>query len=172
MNGPKLTAIAAVDRCWGIGQSGDLLVRLPPDLKRFRELTFGHTVVMGHTTFLSLPGQKALPGRRNVVLTRNPEAICPGTETCHSLENLLHSGILSPSERVFVIGGAQVYIQLLPFCEDAYITRIESEWPDADCFFPDLDGSPGWALVESSGAEYWNDVVFRYTRYRNRQINR
>ncbi|MDR3207805.1 MAG: dihydrofolate reductase [Oscillospiraceae bacterium] len=167
MSGPLFSAIVAADPHWGIGRNGELLLPLPPDLKRFRALTLGHTVVMGRRTFLSLPGRKALPGRRNIVLTHWADAVCPGAELCPSVETLLGGGVLRGAEEVFVIGGAQVYAQLLPHCARAYVTRIEADLSPADCFFPDLDAAPGWRLDEVSPAEGWEDVTFRYALYVN-----
>ncbi len=162
---PPLTAIVAVDVNWGIGRDNGLLMRLPPDMRRFRLLTLGHTVVMGRKTFASLPGGRALPDRRNIVLTRGGQA-CPGAETCADMETLL-SQCLGPDETVFVMGGAQVYALLLPHCSAALVTKIEADLSPWDSCFPNLDATPGWAPVEESAPATWEDVSFRYVTYQN-----
>jgi dihydrofolate reductase len=159
------SAIAAADAHWGIGRNGGLLLRLPPDLRRFRDMTLGKTVVMGRKTFLSLPGGRALPGRRNIVLTHGGDAARAGAELCHSLDALLNGGMLGADEEIFVIGGALVYAELLCHCARAYVTRIDAVFPSADRFFPDLDTEPGWRLAEVSAEERWEDVKFRYALY-------
>lgn len=130
--------IVAVDRCGGIGKDGQLLYHLPEDMKRFRRLTLGKTLLMGRDTFLSLPGQKPLPGRRNCVLSHSaPElqklhpAGADGPFFYGSIEEFLgaHAG-----EAVVVIGGESVYQQLLAHCHRAYVTEIDAK-SDADRHF-------------------------------------
>lgn len=108
-----ISIIAAVDRKRGIGYQNRLLFWLPNDLKRFKALTTGNTIIMGRKTFESLP-KGALPNRRNVVLSTQKDLICPGTEVFPSLEEALSS--CQPDEHVYIIGGASVYRQALPLC--------------------------------------------------------
>jgi dihydrofolate reductase len=158
-----MTAIAAVDRHWGIGRNGGLLLSLPPDLRRFRALTLGHTVVMGRRTFQSLPGGHGLPGRRNLVLTRTPDRPLPGAEAV-SLSALLALRAPEGGE-IFVIGGQSVYELLLPYCRAAHITRIEADLGPADVFFPELDSAPDWRLVSRTETERCEGTVFFYAYY-------
>ena len=116
-----ISIIAAVDRKRGIGYQNRLLFWLPNDLKRFKALTTGNTIIMGRKTFESLP-KGALPNRRNVVLSTQKDLICPGTEVFPSLEEALSS--CQPDEHVYIIGGASVYRQ--------------AEAPQADAYFPEV----------------------------------
>lgn len=119
----KVSIIAAVDRRMAIGFQNKLLFWLPNDLKRFKALTTGNTIVMGRKTFESLP-KGALPNRRNVVLSSNPAAECPGAEVFPSLEAALQS--CKEDEHVYIIGGASVYQQALPFADELCLTEIDN----------------------------------------------
>lgn len=143
----KLSVVVAVARDNAIGRNGDLLCHLPADLRHFKNLTSGHTVVMGRRTFDSLP-KGALPNRRNIVITHNPAFSAPGTETATSIEAL--PGMIAPDETVFVIGGEQIYRQLLPLATELCLTRIEASFPDADTFFPVFD--------ENEWEETWREA--------------
>ncbi|MBQ8673639.1 MAG: dihydrofolate reductase [Bacteroides sp.] len=126
--------IAAVDRKMAIGYQNKLLFWLPNDLKRFKALTTGHTIIMGRNTFDSLP-KGALPNRRNIVLSRK-QTDCPGAEVYPSLEDALaHCG---SDEAVYIIGGASVYRQALPLADVLCLTEIDAEAPRADTYFPEV----------------------------------
>lgn len=127
--------IAAVDRRMGIGYKNRLLFRLPNDLKRFKSLTSGHTVVMGRKTFESLP-KGALPDRRNIVLSRTGFR-CPGAEVFPSLEEALQT--CGADEQVYIIGGASVYRQALPLADRLCLTEVDAEAEQADAYFPPID---------------------------------
>lgn len=131
-----ISIIAAVDRRMGIGHENKLLFWLPNDLKRFKTLTTGHTIIMGRKTFESLP-KGALPNRRNIVLSARPETRCPGAEVFSSLEEAL--GHCAPDEQVYIIGGASVYRQALPLADMLCLTEIDAEAPQADAYFPKVD---------------------------------
>lgn len=140
----KLAIVVAVAQDGAIGRGGDLLWHLPADLKRFKALTTGHTILMGRKTFESLP-KGALPNRRNVVISRHTVSL-PGAEVYPSIADALEA--LQPlDEEVYVIGGGEIYRQLLPRTERIYLTRVETTFPDADTFFPELDMSQ-WREVE------------------------
>ncbi len=129
-----LSLIAAITRNCGIGLNNQLLVHIPEDLRHFRRVTMGCPVIMGRKTWDSLPAAfRPLPGRRNVVVSRNAQAECPGAEVCSSLEAALER--LGPEPRVFVIGGAQLYALALPHADELVLTEIDAE-PPADAFFP------------------------------------
>lgn len=132
---PYLSIIAAIDRRNAIGFANKLLFWLPNDLKRFKALTTGNTIIMGRKTFESLP-KGALPNRRNVVLSTNPTADCPGAELFPSLEAALES--CREDEKVYIIGGSSVYQQALPMAHELCLTEIESQAPEADAFFPEV----------------------------------
>lgn len=130
-----ISIIAAVAQDCAIGFRNKLLYWLPNDLKRFKQLTTGHTIIMGRRTFESLP-KGALPNRRNVVLSRSG-AVYPGAETFPSLEEALAS--CRADEDVYVIGGAQVYAQALPLADRLCLTEVQDTPAQADAFFPDFD---------------------------------
>ena len=154
-------AIAAVDQNWAIGRDGDQFVYLPEDLKRFKALTTGHPVILGRKTLATFPGGRPLPGRRNLILSRDPAFSPPGAEVFPSLEALLAAA----PEDAFVIGGASVYAALLPHCHTAYITRLEAAWP-ADAWFPALDADPAWSVAEAQEPLEHQGLRYRYVTYR------
>ncbi len=126
-----ISIIVAIAANGVIGQNNNLLCHLPNDLKRFKALTSGHTVIMGRKTFESLPGG-ALPNRRNIVISKTVKEL-PGCECVDSLEKAL--SLCSPDDEAFIIGGATVYEQSLPFADKLYITWIHHDFTDADTFF-------------------------------------
>lgn len=130
-----ISIIAAVDRHMAIGFQNKLLFWLPNDLKRFKALTTGNTIIMGRKTFESLP-KGALPNRRNIVLSSNPCAQYLGTEVFPSLEEALcHCG---KDEHIYIIGGESVYRQALPLADELCLTEIDCAAPQADAFFPEV----------------------------------
>lgn len=155
-----MQAIVAVSQSWGIGKGGDLLFRLPSDLRRFKAMTTGHTVIMGRKTLDSLPGGKGLPHRRNLVLSRQSDFAPDRAEVIHSVEDILKTA----EDDAFVIGGQQVYEQLLPYCTRVHITKVLSD-PEADAFFPDLDKLPGWKVVSAGEMLTENGLSFQYVEY-------
>lgn len=156
-----MQAIVAVSQSWGIGRDGHLLFRISADLQRFKALTTGHTVIMGRKTLQSLPGGRSLPNRRNLVLTRQENFAPDRAEAVHSLEELL---ALADSD-AFVIGGQEVYEQLLPYCTRVYVTKVLSDAP-ADAFFPDLDAAPHWRAISASETQEENGLKFQYVEYK------
>ncbi len=133
----KLSAIVAVARDGAIGAKGGLLCHMSADLKHFKAVTMGHTIVMGRKTFESFP-KGPLPGRQNVVVTRNPGYVAPeGVTVVHSIAAALEAATM-PGE-VYIIGGAQIYNAAMPMVSTLHITRIEAEFPEADTYFPEID---------------------------------
>ena len=139
----QISIIVAIADGNAIGRNGGLLCHLPADLKHFKAVTSGHTVIMGRKTFDSLP-KGALPNRRNIVVTRNPAFSAPGVETADSLEKAFE--MTAGDGEVFIIGGAQIYNESLPFADKIYLTKIEASFPDADTFFPEIGDD--WQVVE------------------------
>lgn len=156
--------IAAVDSAWAIGKGGRLLVKIPRDQKLFLEETLGRTVIMGRKTFLDLPGQQPLYGRRNIVLSRNPEFAPKGVTVCHSIEEVLREVRELPRDEVFVCGGESIYRNFLPYADSAEITKIDYLY-DGDRFFPNLDRDSEWALTRESEEETYFDLPFSFCRY-------
>ena len=132
----KISIIVAVDRNMAIGFENKLLFWLPNDLKRFKALTTGNTIIMGRKTFESLP-KGALPNRRNIVLSTNPLTVCPGAEVFPSLETALNA--CSPDEHIYIIGGETLYKQAITLADELCITEIDDAASEADAFFPDIN---------------------------------
>lgn len=130
-----LSIIVAVASDGAIGRANDLLWHLPADLKRFKELTTGHTILMGRKTFESLP-RGPLPNRRNIIISRSLPAQ-PGAEVYPTIQQAMVA--CASDEEVFIIGGGEIYRQLLPNTERIYLTRVQASFPDAEVFFPELD---------------------------------
>lgn len=130
-----LSIIVAVASDGAIGRANDLLWHLPADLKRFKELTTGHTILMGRKTFESLP-HGPLPNRRNIIISRSLPAQ-PGAEVYPTIQQAMEA--CASDEEVFIIGGGEIYRQLLPNTERIYLTRVQASFPDAEVFFPELD---------------------------------
>ncbi|MGE4276361.1 MAG: dihydrofolate reductase [Lawsonibacter sp.] len=158
-----MNLIVAVDQNWAIGKGGDQLIYIPEDLKRFKALTTGHPLILGRKTLATFPGGRPLKGRRNLILSRNPEFVPEGAEVYPNLEALLPR----VSEDAFVIGGESVYRCLLDRCKAAYVTKIHRAYP-ADCWFPNLDEDPDWVLAEESEPLEHDGVLFHYATYRRK----
>lgn len=135
----KIALVVAMDKNRAIGRAGALPWHLPDDLKRFRALTLGKTVLMGRKTYQSIG--RPLPRRRNVVLTRDPNFGAEGVEVVHSLDDALRL-----DDEIMVIGGGEIYTLTLSFATHIYLTLVDTVVPDADAFFPAWD-SPGWREV-------------------------
>ena len=143
--------IVAVYDDWGIGKDGTQPIALSTDRKFFREMTRGAMVIAGRRTIADFPGQKPLPGRVNVAVTRSNVDI-PGFTVCHSPEEAAQ--LAQTAEKAMVIGGGSIYRQMLPYCDKAIITKVHVT-PESDTFFPNLDEDLAWMLSEvlQSGEE-------------------
>lgn len=161
-----MNAIVAVDRNWAIGRDNGLLFSLPGDMKHFRTLTIGGTLIMGRKTLDSFPGGKPLPKRRNIVITRDPAFQREGCEVVHSPAEAL---ALAGGSNVWLIGGGSIYAALLERCSRAYITRVDADVPDADTFFPDLDSLPEWAEACAETPVTENGLTYRFVEYTRRE---
>lgn len=159
----KLNMIVASGADGAIGRGGDLIWHLRADLRHFKELTLGHTIIMGRRTWQSLP-KGALPGRRNVVVSRNPLFDAPGADIFPSLEQALASA----GEDAFIIGGGQIYAAALPWATDLYLTEVDASFPDADTFFPALEAGE-W---EDAECGEWLEDEKSGLRYRFRKLTR
>lgn len=153
--------IVAVYDDWGIGKDGTQPVALRADRKFFREMTRGAMVIVGRRTIADFPGQKPLPGRVNVALTRSDVQI-PGFTVCHSPEEAAE--LAKTAEKAMVIGGGSIYRQMLPFCDCAIVTKVHAI-PESDTFFPNLDEHPEWKLSEVvlSGTE--DGIAYEMCKY-------
>ncbi|MBR1797112.1 MAG: dihydrofolate reductase [Clostridiales bacterium] len=141
-----MIAIAAVDENWAIGNKGDLLISIPEDQKGvFRKYTAGNTVVFGRKTLMTFPGERLLPKRVNIILTRNKLFAKEGAVILHDKEELKTYEEEHPEEKIFLIGGESVYKTMLDLCDEAIITYIHKTF-EADAYFPNLDEDPEWIL--------------------------
>lgn len=131
-----VSIIAAVGKNYELGKNNDLIWHFKEDMKFFRETTSGNTVIMGRKTFESLP--KALPNRKNIVITSNPDYRAEGAFTAGSISEAMK---LAQGSDIFIIGGAKIYEQFLPLSDKIYLTQIEAECDTADTFFPHFDKS-------------------------------
>lgn len=161
-----MNCIVNVDNHWGIGKGDNLLFTISQDLRRFRELTGGKTVVLGRKTLSTFPGGKPLKNRRNIVMSSDKNLQIDGAEVVHSLEEALALLKKIPTEEICIIGGASIYEAFLPYCHKAQVTKTLLDG-DADRFFPDLDRDPNWRVLWESETLEENGIPFRYVDYVN-----
>ena len=160
-----ISIIVAIAQNGAIGYKGDLIYHLSADLRRFKELTTGQTVIMGRKTFQSLP-KGALPNRRNIVLTRQQDASFPGTEVYSSIDEALSH--CSQEEKVYIMGGAQVYSQALSMADELEITLVHDSPAQADTFFPEFGSDESWHLInrEDHDPDEKNPYPYSFLTYR------
>ncbi len=159
-----MNLIVNADKNWGIGKNNELLVRIPNDMKMFRQTTIGKVVVMGRKTLESFPNGQPLPKRTNIVLTTNEDYKVKDAIVVHSKEELLEELKNYPEEDIFIIGGESIYRMMLPYCKTAHVTRTDYAY-DADTFFPDLDAMDEWKITGESEEEVFFDITYRFLRY-------
>jgi dihydrofolate reductase len=162
-----ISLIVAVSEDWGIGKDNELLWHISEDLIRFKNLTTGKTILMGKKTWESLP-RKPLPGRKNIVLTDNPDEVIDGSVTAYSIADALDK--CDGNEEIFVIGGGSIYRQFMPLADRLYITHVHLEAP-ADVYFPRIDTAE-WEVAEEEsvniGAQGIPYTCITYNRRNNR----
>lgn len=155
----KISIIAAVGRNYELGRNNDLIWHFHKDMVFFRETTTGSTVLMGRKTFESLP--KALPKRRNIVITNDKNYIAEGAEVCHSVDDALE---LCKNDNVFVIGGGKIYQQFIDMADSLYLTEVEAECDDADTYFPTFNKADYSREVLAEHEE--NGIKFSHILYK------
>ena len=160
-----ITIIVAIAENGAIGYKGDLIYHLSADLKRFKQLTTGNTVIMGRKTFQSLP-KGALPNRRNIVLTRQKDLSFPGSEVYSSLDEALTH--CTRDEKTYIIGGARIYILALQLADELEITLVHDTPVHADTFFPEFGSDESWHLVnrEDHDADDRNPFPYSFLTFR------
>ena len=159
-----MNAIVVVDKVWGIGKNNDLLFKLTKDMAFFKEKTMGKVMVMGGNTLLSLPGQKPLKGRTNIVISdvfKRDDVIMAET-----LPELLDILVNYNTEDLFVMGGAMLYRTLLPYCDTVYATKVDADG-GAQVFYENLDKLDNWKCVYESEPEKDGEYTIRFTTYKN-----
>lgn len=159
-----MNAVVAVDNNWGIGKDGGLLFVIPKDLSRFKGLTKGRTILLGHETLRTFPNKEPLKNRRNIVLSRNKNLEVPGAEVVHSLQEAL--AMVDP-DTTTIVGGESLYRQTLDMCDEVHVTKVKRRVNDADRFFPNLDNDPDWEIVWEDGPRFyglWEFTFYTYQR--------
>ena len=156
--------IVAVDANWAIGLKGKLLISIPNDHKIFRKETMGKTVVLGKKTLATFPQRRPLDGRNNIILSSQSDYTVRNAQVAHSTDELLEMIKKYDTDDVYVIGGASVYQELLPYCDTCIVTRIDRKKND-DCYFPNLDEMPEWEMTETSDEQTYFDLEYTFTKY-------
>ena len=159
--------LVAVDKNWGIGSKNGLLARLPADMKSFKDATTGNAIVVGRNTYLSFP-VRPLPNRTTYVIAPTENEF-PEVKCFTSVEEFVAFSKTCRDE-IYVSGGGMIYKSLLPYCEEATVTKIDHAF-DADTFFPNLDEIPDWEIISESEPIETNGYIIRFVKYRNNNVN-
>ena len=160
----QMNVIAAVDANWAIGYKNELLVKIPNDQKWFQKITTGKVVVMGRKTMETFPIGMPLKYRTNIVLTGERALRVKDAELVYGIEELLDKLKQYNTEDVYVIGGESVYEELLPYCDTAYITKIDYTY-QADRYFPNLDNDADWHIESESEEQTYFDLEYYFVKY-------
>ncbi len=159
-----MNLIVNVDKNWAIGNGNKLLVSIPADMRFFKEQTTGNVIILGRKTLETFPGGKPLKNRVNVVISKKMDLQIPDAIVVHSVEEALEAVKDYPSEKVFVVGGASIYEQMLPYCNVAYVTRTDYAY-EADTYFPNLEEKEEWELTGESEEQTYYDLEYTFCRY-------
>lgn len=162
-----IRAIVHVDKHWGIGKGNDMMFSLPLDMKFFRQTTLGHTVVMGGNTLRSFPNQKPLKNRVNIVLSRGQ--VCDECILVRDFDELKSEMKKRKDEEIYVIGGGVIYQELLPYCHEALVTKVDAVG-GAEVFFPNLDERDDFMCLDEGTPLDDNGHTIRFTRYVNTKV--
>ena len=154
-----ISIIVAVSKNGVIGKDNQLIWRLPDDLKRFKKLTTGHPIIMGRKTYESIG--RLLPGRKNIIITRSPDYKLDGAEIYHSIEAAIAS---CNDEKIFIIGGAEIFKQTLPLISEVYRTVIQHSF-EADAFFPEISAEFKMTWEECHSADEKNKYAFCFQKW-------
>lgn len=160
-----MNLIVNADKNWGIGRENQLLVHIPNDMKMFRQTTTGKVVVMGRKTLESFPNGLPLKNRTNIVLTGNRDYKVKDAVIVHTKDELLEELKKYDSEEIYIIGGESVYRMMLPYCDTAYITKIDHAY-EADTHFPNLDELEDWKMTQVSDEQTCFDLEYVFSVYR------
>jgi len=164
-----MNAILSAAQDWAIGKDNQLLFHLKEDMRRFRVLTTGGTVIMGRRTLESLPAGKPLPNRRNIVVTHDMQFIREGAEIAHCVDAALRM-VDAAEDDVWIIGGGSIYASMLSRCKRVFLTRVDSVVEGADTFFPNLDKLSCWKIVTQSEPIVEDGISYRFLEYLNRNL--
>lgn len=159
--------IVAVDQNWAIGYKGNLLVSIPNDQKNFRNETTGKVVVLGRKTLATFPNGLPLKNRTNIIMSTDKNYKVKDATVVHSIEELLEEVKQYDTDDIYIIGGESVYRRMLPYCNEAEVTKIDHAF-DADTYFPNLDDDPEWELIADSEEQTYFDLEYRFLKYRRK----
>ena len=159
-----MNLIVAVDENWAIGYKNELLIRIPADMKMFRQETTGKVVVLGRKTLETFPNGQPLKNRTNIILSTKKDYQVKDAIVVHSIEELLEELKNYPSEDIYIIGGETVYRQMLPYCDVAHVTRIDRKY-EADAFFPNLEDDGNWEITAESDEQSYFDTTYTFVKY-------
>lgn len=177
-----ISAIVCVDKNWGIGCQGDLLIKIPEDTKFFKEKTNGHTVIMGRKTYDSLP-VKPLSNRENVIITRKvykdeygrykdeDGVVYTELEQVKNVFKFIQKYPQDSRNEMFVIGGGTIYKELIPYCDTAYVTKVDYAFENVDTYFPNLEDFPEWEIESVSEAKEYNGFKYQFYTYKKDDTN-
>ena len=159
---PIISLIAAIDENSAIGYDGDMLCYITSDLKRFKSITSEHTVIMGRKTFESLPNG-ALPDRRNIVISKNESFNCIDCELTRSIEAAIE--LCKNEDEVFIIGGGELYMQIIDIADKLYITQIRHKFEKADTYFPEIKKAEWTVMLQEVHKEQGDEYEYVFTIY-------
>lgn len=163
-----MNLIVAVDNNWAIGYQNKLLVSIPADMRFFRDETTNKVVIMGRNTLETFPGGQPLKNRINIVITTKEDYKVKDAFVVRSIEEALELTKPYGKDEIYVIGGASIYKQMLPYCEVAHITKIDYTYL-ADTYFPNLDEREDWVLAEESEEQTYYDLTYTFCRYERKK---
>ncbi|HKL79100.1 MAG TPA: dihydrofolate reductase [Mobilitalea sp.] len=159
-----MNVIVAVDNNWAIGCQNKLLVRIPADQRFFRDETIHKAVIMGRKTLESFPGGQPLKQRLNVIITSNPDYKVADGVVVGSVKEALEAVKDYRTEDIYVIGGASIYEQMLPYCDVAHVTKIDFNYM-ADTYFPNMDKMDDWVITAESDEQTYFDLTYAFCKY-------
>ncbi len=163
-----ISAIVAVDKDWGIGFEGQLLERLPPDMKYFKETTENHMVICGRKTWESIPSKnKPLSKRLAIIISSKGFKVEPGAVFLDMPHAMAHINQVKDDndQEWFVIGGGEIYKQLLPYCDRVYVTQILKSHENVDTYFPNLDKDPNWEVSTCTELRDYGNIPYAFLTY-------
>lgn len=175
-----ISAIVCVDKNWGIGYQGNLLVKIPEDMTFFKEKTNGQTVIMGRKTYDSLP-VKPLPNRENVVITSmvykdeygrykdENGVVYTELERVKNIFKFIEKYLKDSCKEMFVIGGGSIYKELLPYCDTVYVTKVDYAFENVDTYFPNLEDIPEWEIESTSETKEYNNLKYKFCTYTKKE---
>ncbi len=170
-----IAAIVCADENWAIGCNNELLVRIPEDMKFFKEKTSNNLIIMGRKTYDSI-NNKPLQNRTNCIITSKVNLIKhDSNDDCYFMDMRYVKEFLLPAFPkcldVFIIGGGTIYKELLPYCEKIYLTKILNKYDNADTYFPNLENIPEWEIESVSEVKEYRDIKYQFYTYNRRDIN-